>query len=177
VPTSLSDMTPTLRFCLKFAAFLVVLLAAFETSRGTAFERFVVDDAILAPTAALLDTLAPSDRAALNGRTIVWGGAQLRVTRGCEGVELFLLLAGAVAAFPATLERRFKGLLVGFALAYLLSIARLLILAATLRYSPGVWESMHGLIMPLAPVLALALYFLRWSGATAVPAVRAPRAA
>ncbi|HUN24748.1 MAG TPA: hypothetical protein VMU67_00470 [Steroidobacteraceae bacterium] len=162
-------MSAPLKFCIRFLVAFAVLLEGFEATRGTAVERFIVEDAILAPTVVLLNlinTLFSGAHIALVGRTLAWGTTELNVTRGCEGVELFLLLAAAIFAFPATLMRRLQGLAVGSALAYCLSVVRLMILAATLRYEPGGWESMHGLIMPLAPVIALALYFLHWSGAT-----------
>jgi hypothetical protein len=40
-----------------------------------------------------------------------------------------------------------------------------------LRYSPTAWEALHGLILPLGPIILIALYFMRWSaGATSVRA-------
>jgi exosortase family protein XrtM len=160
-------MTAPWRFGLKFVIGFAVLLGMFEVSRGTAFERFLIEDVILVPTAGLLNTLTPHDPVELRGRTLISAGSRLRVTRGCEGVELLLLLAAAVIAFPATAGRRLRGLLLGSVLAYVLSVTRLLALDYTLRYAPGGWEALHGLILPLAPVIVIALYFLRWSALSA----------
>jgi exosortase family protein XrtM len=155
-------MTP-LRFAVRFVVGFAVLLTAFEASRGTAFERFVVEGLILQPTVAVMHLLAPSTPVQLSGRTVVLGaGAALRVTRGCEGIEMFLLLIAAVLAFPASWRRRAQGLLVGSVLAYLLSLIRLILLCFTLRYSPTLWEALHGLILPLGPIVLLALYFAHW---------------
>ena len=154
----------SLRFALKFALTFTLLMGAFEASRGTAFERFVVERLILAPTTALIDGVTPTEHVELVGRTLVSpDGANLRVTRGCEGIEMFLLLIAAIGAFPATAERRLRGLLVGTILAYVLSVARLMALHYVLRYAPATWEALHGLVLPLAPVLALSIYFLHWS--------------
>lgn len=76
---------------------------------------------------------------------------------------MFLMLAASILAFPASLIRRAQGLLLGFALAYPLSAARLMALYYILRYSPSGWEALHGLILPLGPVIVMALYFMRWS--------------
>jgi len=75
---------------------------------------------------------------------------------------LMLLIAG-ILAFPADAKRRLEGLLVGFVLVYVLTLARLSALHFALRYSPGAWDELHGLILPFGPVLLIALYFLRWT--------------
>jgi exosortase family protein XrtM len=144
-------------------------MGSFEASRGTAFERFVVEDLILVPTTSLINAVTPQEQAALVGRAIVSPGANLRVTRGCEGVEMFLMLAAGILAFPATLKQRVQGLLLGSMLAYLLSVARLMALHYVLRYSPNAWEALHGLVLPLGPIILMALYFMSWSAASSAP--------
>lgn len=158
--------TAPLRFGILFLLGFALLIGAFEVSRGTAFERFVVEDLILVPTTSLINVITPSEHVRLAGRTIVSPtGANLRVTRGCEGIEMFLLLVAAILAFPAaTARHRFTGLMVGGVLAYLLSVTRLMALHYTLQYSPATWEALHGLVLPLGPIVLLALYFFYWSG-------------
>jgi exosortase/archaeosortase family protein len=173
---SATPLTFGLRFLIAFS----LLVGAFEASRGTAFERWVVDDAILAPTVHLINTVAPDEHAALLARTIrAPGSPGLHVTRGCEGIELFLMLLAAIAAFPASLRGRLIGFALGSLLAYLLSVSRLLALYFTLRYQPAAWEALHGLILPLGPVALMALFFLRWTSAQAPPQIARsqPRAA
>jgi exosortase/archaeosortase family protein len=159
------------RFSLKFIVLFVILAAAFEISRGTAFGRLVIDGLILSPTVALLND-SSRDRVTLEGHTIVSGASRMRVVRGCEGVELFLLLLAAIFAYPASLSHQAKGLFFGFLLAYGLSVGRLIVLDDTLRYAPAAWELMHGLIMPLLPVAVLGVYFQRWSTGTLPGPVR-----
>lgn len=169
--------TGPLRFCVAFIALYALLMGAFEASRGTSFERFVVEDVVLRPTIWLINATTPPPSVELIGRSISGDGARLHVTRGCEGIEMFLMLIAAVVAFPTTLERRAQGLLVGAALAYALSIARLVALDWTLRFSPRAWDTLHGLILPIGPIVLLALFFLRWSRrATSGPKLL-PRAA
>lgn len=162
------NMTP-LRFALRFVCAFVILMGCFEASRGGAFERFTVETLILTPTAALIDAVTPQERVELVGRTLVSpDGADLRVTRGCEGIEMFLLLLAAILAFPASLQRRVQGLLLGSMLAYALSIGRLMALHYVLRYDRAMWDSLHGFILPLGPLVLLSLYFLRWSSPPAL---------
>lgn len=166
-----ASATPS-RFALKFVVFFAVLLGACEASRGTAFERFVVEGLILVPTTALIQWATPAAHVQLTGRTIASPGANLRVTRGCEGIEMFLLLVAGIAAFPAGIKRRAGGFVAGAILAYVLSVSRLMALYYTLRYSASAWEALHGLILPLAPIIVMALYFMHWSArATGTPPV------
>jgi exosortase family protein XrtM len=161
-----------MKFALKFVIVFALLTGAFEASRGSAFERFVVETGILVPTTTLINILTPEEHVSLIGRTIVSpDGSRLRVTRGCEGIEMFLLLIAAIIAFPASLQRRVQGMLVGSALAYTLSLVRLMLLHYILRYSPGAWQALHGLVLPLGPVALMALYFLQWSQPAAAPDV------
>jgi exosortase family protein XrtM len=162
---------PTLLgFALKFLICFAVLYAGFEASRGSAFERFLVVDLILVPTTALIDGVTPAEHATLVGRVIASPGSSLNVTRGCEGVEMFLLLVAGIAAFPTSWKRRVQGLLLGSLLAYALSVLRLMALHYILRYSPQAWEALHGLVLPLGPIVVMALFFLRWSEEAPAPA-------
>jgi exosortase family protein XrtM len=163
--------TTPLRFAIAFVVIFSLLLGGFEALRGTAVERFLVETVILAPTAWLINTVTPAEQVQLIGRTLVSpDGANLHVTRGCEGVEMLLLLIAAILAFPSTLRQRLQGLLWGALLAYVLSITRLVLLHYILRYSPTLWQALHGLVLPLGPVLIMALYFLHWSRAPAAAA-------
>jgi exosortase family protein XrtM len=163
--------TTPLRFAIAFVVIFSLLLGGFEALRGTAVERFLVETVILAPTAWLINTVTPAEQVQLIGRTLVSpDGANLHVTRGCEGVEMLLLLIAAILAFPSTLRQRLQGLLWGARLAYVLSITRLVLLHYILRYSPTLWQALHGLVLPLGPVLIMALYFLHWSRAPAAAA-------
>ena len=167
-----------LQFALTFVILFAVLYTAFETSRGSAFERFVIEDLILSPTTALINAVTPEEHVTLVGRTIASTGANLRVTRGCEGVEMLLLLVAGIMAFPASVKHRAWGLFVGAILAYLLSVTRLMALHYILRYSPTAWEALHGLLLPLGPIIVMALYFIHWSagamrGTPLRPAARA----
>jgi exosortase family protein XrtM len=156
--------TAALKFAVRLVFAFVLLMGAFEASRGTAFERFVVERLILTPTTAVINMVTPDAHVALLGRTLTTpNGLSLRVTRGCEGIEMFLLLAAAVLAFPATTRRRIRGLLLGSLLAYILSVVRLTALYDVLRYEPNLWEALHGVILPLGPVMLLSIYFLFWS--------------
>ena len=160
---SVKSHSPTLAFALKFIVWFAVLMGAFEASRGTAVERFLVEDCILKPTIGLIHVVTPREPIQLVGRTISSPTSHLRITRGCEGVEIFLLLVAAIAAFPSSWKAKAQGLVIGCVVSYLLSVARLIALHFTLRYSPAAWEALHGLILPLGPIVLITLYFIHWT--------------
>jgi exosortase family protein XrtM len=155
--------TSPLGFAIKLVVGFAVLMGAFEASRGSAFERFLVEDLILVPTTHLINAVTPQEPVVLAGRTLASAGANLRVTRGCEGVEMFLMLVAGILAFPASWKRRAQGLVLGSILAYVLSLARLMALHYILRYSPSAWQALHGLVLPLGPLVLIALYFTHWT--------------
>ena len=153
-----------LRFGMAFVIGFALLTGGFEAARGTLFERFVTETLILKPTTFLINAVTPSEHVELVGRTLASpDGSNLRVTRGCEGIEMFLLLTAAILAYPASLKYRLRGLLWGSILAYVLSVSRLMLLHYVLRYSPTAWDALHGLVLPLGPIVLMALYFLHWS--------------
>jgi exosortase family protein XrtM len=157
------SLSPTFAFALKFIVYFAILMGAFEASRGTGVERFLVEDCILKPTIGLVHILTPQEPIRLVGRTISSPTSHLRITRGCEGVEIFLLLVSAIVAFPSSWRARAHGLAIGFVVSYLLSVSRLIALHFTLRYSPSAWEALHGLILPLGPIVLVTLYFIYWT--------------
>ena len=173
--TRVTSRSP-LRFGIVFILSFSILMGAFEAARGSSFERFIIEGLVLTPTTAIINTVTPAEHVTLAGRTLMApDGANLRVTRGCEGVEMLLLLIAAIVAFPASARRRLRGLLEGSLLAYALTIARLMTLHYVLRYAPQAWEALHGLILPLAPIALLSLYFLHWT-ATPTPTSGEPAA-
>jgi len=166
-----------LRFALRFAVLFAVFAVALQLGRGTAVERLVVDQAVLAPSGYVINRLDPSAGVTrIEGHSLVSPASRLNVVRGCEGIETLLLLAAAVLAFPARWRERLCGLALGGAAAWLASILRLVALHFVLRYRPDLWDALHGFIAPLLPVAVLTLFFLWWS-ARAAPQPVVPRAA
>jgi exosortase family protein XrtM len=159
--------THLLRFVFLFAGLFALEFAAFEASRGSYIEKIVIDDLALTPTAALINWFAPAEAVRVEGRTLTTSNSALRITRGCEGVEMLLLLTAGILAFPASMRHRARGFCIGLVIVYAVTITRLVLLHFALRYSPRAWDMLHGLVLPLGPVLLIALYFLHWSAAGA----------
>src|SRR5579862_8808153 len=96
----------SVRFALRFLVVFALLVGGFEVTRGTAFERFLVEDLVIRPAAAFINTLTPGDNVWVQGRTLASAQVSLLVTRGCEGVEIVALLVAAIIAYPASAKQR-----------------------------------------------------------------------
>jgi exosortase family protein XrtM len=166
--------THLVRFAFIFAGLFALQFAAFEASRGSYVEKIVIDDLALTPTATLINWLAPAEDVRVDGHSLTTSNSVLHITRGCEGVEMLMLLTAGILAFPASTRLRARGFCMGLVIVYALTIARLVLLHFTLRYSPHAWDMLHGLVLPLGPVLLIALYFLHWSAAGAKMAQTEP---
>jgi exosortase/archaeosortase family protein len=152
-------------FGVRFLLVFFTLMGSFEATRGTAFEHFIIDDSILQPTVVIINLISPHTPAHLDGRKIVDVNSSLRVTRGCEGIETILLLTAAILAYPIKMRSRLRGLAYGIPLAYALSVVRLLLLHFILSQRPELWEALHGLVLPLLPIVAVGLFFSLWISA------------
>src|ERR1700736_2893050 len=124
------------RFACVFAVAFALQFAAFEASRGSHFEKIVIDDLALTPTAALINWFAPAEAVRVDGPSLTPPTSVLRITRGCEGLEMLLLLTAGILAFPTSTRHRARGFCVGLIIVYALTIARLVLLHFTLLYSP-----------------------------------------
>lgn len=166
-----------LRFALLFLAYFGVMMGAFEAARGSAVEAFAVEGLFLMPTASLIDAVTPAEEVRVEGRSLRSAHVSLRIIRGCEGVETVFMLVAAVLAFPASARRRFTGVLVGGSFAYALSLARILLLYYSLRYSQATYAAVHGLVAPLLPIAFIGLYFSAWSARSGLGDAQADPAA
>ncbi|HEY4213695.1 MAG TPA: archaeosortase/exosortase family protein [Steroidobacteraceae bacterium] len=109
-----------------------------------------------------MNWLTPEVRAAASGVSIRAVGGGLNVRNGCEGMEaLFLLVAGLVIA-PIRWRARGVGLLWGIGLVYIVNQARVLTLFYAYRSDPSLFDVLHAVVMPIAVMLIIAMYFYAW---------------
>ena len=59
-----------MRFSWRLIVIFFLFMGGFEATRGSAFERFAVETAILAPTVALINAVTPQEHVRLVGRTL-----------------------------------------------------------------------------------------------------------
>lgn len=148
-------------FALRFALACALLLGLLEYARDGAAERAFVERLLVLPAAALVRAF-PGEPADAVARSLVSASARVNVVRGCDGLDAMLLYAAAVLAFPAPLRSRLPALALGALAIHAASVARLAAAYLIVRDAPAWFGVVHGLIAPLAVVLAGALVFGAW---------------
>lgn len=149
-----------LTFLLVFAA----LQAVWTSARDSAIERVVIDRITVIPAVFLINAATPHVGAAAEGFRIRAPGGGINILHGCDGLDvLFLLIAGFVAA-PSPWRRRLSGMAIGVGFVYVLNQARILALFYAHRGDPQLFNLLHGTVLPLVLVAAVAFFFLAWIG-------------
>jgi len=150
-------------FVLRFAVGAFALILLFEVVRGAALEQQVFSAVVLKPAALVATAFDPAMPTVVADRRLVSSAVTLNVTRGCEGTESLSLFAAAVLAFPARWRQRLSALAIGTLLIYILSVIRLAALIWVLSEHRDVFDAIHGIVAPLAPLVVVSFYFAAWS--------------
>ncbi|MBC7779111.1 MAG: archaeosortase/exosortase family protein [Proteobacteria bacterium] len=143
-----------LLFLLAFAA----MHWGWTLARGTTVERVVVEEATVRPAAALVRWVDPSIAVSARGTSIVAPGGGLDIIRGCEGIDIMLILAAAICAVPLTWRRRMIALAVGLPFVFALNQARIVTLFFAWRADRSLFETLHTLVLPVLLVIAVTAY-------------------
>jgi exosortase/archaeosortase family protein len=144
------------------ALVFVALQQGWEAARGGPLEHLVIHDATVLPAALLVNLLTPGLHAAAIGYTLHAPGGGINVLNGCEGTEVWLLLAAAFAVAPLRPGARLRGALLALPLVLLLNDLRLVGLFYALHVDRGWFAALHGTVTPLLLALAAAGYFHAW---------------
>jgi exosortase/archaeosortase family protein len=88
------------------------------------------------------------------------GRFPMEIVRNCDAIEINILFASAVLAFPAPWRRRALALFSGLAALVLLNVLRICVLYFIGVYAPSRFAVAHEQVLPLVLVLAAALAFL-----------------
>jgi exosortase/archaeosortase family protein len=98
----------------------------------------------------------------VHGQEIV-GRYGLRIVKTCDAMEVNILYAAAVLAFPGSFRRKLAGLAVGIPLLVMLNVARICTLYYVGTLAPGSFEFFHLELWPLVLFVAGAAGFLAWA--------------
>jgi exosortase/archaeosortase family protein len=157
-----------LRMVAIFVAVFFSLQFAWESCRGTAVERLLIDLGTVAPAAWIIDLVWPAYGVQAQAHSIISAVGQINVLNGCEGLELVFLLAAAFAAYPMPWRQRALGLGLGTALAYVANQGRLTALWYAFVHDRSLFALLHGTLAPLALVALCLLYFMMFIARDAV---------
>lgn len=149
----------------RVAVFLLLFggaLALYRSPWGAPLERILIERFTVPVAAAVIDTMHPGVGVRAEGSRLVAPGGGLNVRHGCEGSDLWLLLAAALAVAPLAWRWRLAGMLCGALWLFLLNQARIVALFHAYRYEPAAFATLHGLLAPLVMVAGAALAFAAW---------------
>lgn len=152
----------SVRFPLLFLAVMCALMGGYHLLPPHWVEDVLVHYFAVVPGAAALDFLTPTFDVVASGNRIVSPMTRLNVLKGCEGVEMLLLLYAAVIAVGRPLRISLIGLVLGTLLIFFLNLLRIITLFFISRSWDQYFELMHGLLAPMLIVAITTLFFLYW---------------
>lgn len=147
---------------LLFLLLFGLLQWGWSAARGTTIERLVIDHATVKTAAWLIDGLDPTIGVQPSGSRLKAPGGGINILNGCEGTEVFFLLASAMLLAPLAWQFRLTGLLAGGLLVFVLNQGRVLALFYAYRLDRGLFDTLHGLVSPLLLIVATVAFFLLW---------------
>jgi exosortase/archaeosortase family protein len=92
--------------------------------------------------------------------TGIFGKASLQIVRSCDAMEINILLAAAILAFPGPPLKKALALALGLAGVALLNVTRIVTLYYVLLGRQGAFEFLHLELWPLVMVVAAAALFI-----------------
>jgi exosortase/archaeosortase family protein len=94
----------------------------------------------------------------------VGGRFPLRITRDCDGMQINILFAAAILAFPASWRQRALGLGLGLAALLTLNVVRLCTLYFVGVFWPSGFDFAHRELWPMLFIVAAMGAFIGWAG-------------
>jgi exosortase/archaeosortase family protein len=153
------------RLGLRFAVTYVLIAGVLFSIYGFPFELFGARTDWLTPYLEAYARLAGGALQLFDPRVSVSGSRidgrfALQIVRNCDAIEINILFASAVLAFPAPLLRRGIVLLRGLVILVAANVLRIMCLYYIGVYSAGSFAVAHEEILPLLLVAITALLFL-----------------
>ena len=151
---------------LRFLVLFMIILTALFTVEMLA----PVQQAVVLPWTSYLADLSGwlmrlfDSQVAVTGKVIrsTTSSFGVSIEPGCNGVEALIVLLAAIAAFPAPLFYKFKGLLTGFVAIQALNLARIISLYYLGLWNATLFEWAHLYIWQALIMLDALIVFLIW---------------
>lgn len=147
----------------SLAIFIVTVFAfqiAWEKSRDSVVETWVIDHATVRPAAWVIDRFWPGQQIIAQKNSLVAAHDRLNVLNGCEGLETLFLLIAAFLAYPLSWKARGIGITLSILLIYCLNQVRIIVLWWTIQQHPLMFGMLHGTVLPLIMVAIALVFFM-----------------
>jgi exosortase/archaeosortase family protein len=165
LPTS-SSTRPALRFGLLSGAFLVLWFVgvAYGLGNDSALDTLLCRQLATASAWGLRAAGWAAATDAVQPRLLVLNGLpSVIVGAPCDGLVLYVLLAGFVLAYPGPARRRLWFIPLGIVALWLLNIIRIIALALNHQYSPETFEFDHHYAFSAVAYAALGGLWMLWT--------------
>ncbi|MDE3010594.1 MAG: exosortase/archaeosortase family protein [Pseudomonadota bacterium] len=145
-----------------FLLLFALLQGGWQAAQGSALERLLIEQLTAGNAARLINLLTPPVAAHAEGARIVAAGGGVNILNGCEGAEVLFLMLAAFAVTPLSAAARLLAMLSGTLLVFALNQLRIVVLFYARRSDPGLFADLHGIVLPLLMVLAVAAFHAWW---------------
>jgi exosortase H (IPTLxxWG-CTERM-specific) len=123
---------------------------------------------LLARTCASIVTLFDANAAAMG--KVLWNpatGQGVSIEPGCNGVEAYIILVAAIAAFPSTWRDRLWGLVLGFSAIQGINVLRVISLFYLGQWSEAAFHLFHTYLWQGLIMLDVLVFWLVWARGSA----------
>jgi exosortase/archaeosortase family protein len=151
-----------MKVLVRFAVYSAVLLLGWALLRDEQSGRFFVAHAVITP-ASWIAGLLGNTAVWVEGVTIRVPGASINVRPGCEGMELPLMTAAGLLAWPAGWAHRVRGVIAICMLLLLANQVRLAVLMRAIEYDRGWFEFIHSTGGPILLASMAVGFFMLWT--------------
>ena len=146
------------RFCLLFSVYTMLAFVALYALHTP----FVVPFTKAIAWLTYIVARAVGARAWVGGQSVGVPGFSVQIANNCNAIYEIGLFAAAVFAFPAPVQQRLTGFLLGAAVLYVVNLIRVLSLLALGRYWPGGFQAAHLYVWQALFLAVVAALWLTW---------------
>lgn len=114
------------------------------------------------PAAWLIQATLPSMDVHTSVTSIYSGRVELNILRGCDGMEVWIVLISALAAFPVSFARRVRGIIHGTLFIFSFNLLRIVSLFHLALLKPAWFSYAHGVVWQSAILLGAVGFIMVW---------------
>lgn len=145
-----------------FGAIFSAMYFALATFWSDGLSHWVIDVATVEPAAWICRVVTGNHEIVASGAHLRAPDGSITVLFGCEGSDVLMLLVAALLVAPGSWGKRLWGLAAGAALVFCVNQVRVVALFFAFRDHPAWFGPIHGLVGPMAVIVAVTAYFLAW---------------
>jgi len=149
-----------------FFLFIGVQLGLFALAQVALVKQYVVLPWTSLLTRACASIVTQFDANAAAMGKVLWNpatGQGVSIEPGCNGVEAYIILVAAIAAFPATWRDRLWGLVLGFAAIQGINVLRVISLFYLGQWSEAAFHLFHTYLWQGLIMLDVLVFWLVWA--------------